>query len=155
MSSNTITLANGVVIAANNGSYILDVNLAEEGISKFAALIEVTYAATGSTNGLACEIYTGNGNPDPAAVIGQAPDYFPIMVIKDPGSAVAKIANNKQDVTMSPVVNSGAPQTVKTSFYLNDILKNYPNWVRFKFINTNTTNIATLVFRADISNNTR
>lgn len=137
----------------------VDVRLTD--IGNMQVSLEQTWAATGSTTGVAVNLIPGFGGADPA----ESP-FTPIpYVLKNPaspasihGTTVPVWSTNFAPVTnpagttaiAQPVISTGTPQTTRTAFYLNSVLMIWPQWVSIQIINLDASNNCTIFLRADI-----
>lgn len=123
------------------------VDIRLENLKDMKIIYEVTYAATASTTGHSMYIYQGNGGIDPAEATNLGLPTVITVNASSPTTSVPVFADNNLPVTLQTVTPSSGSQVKKrTSFYLNDVVLAYSEWVRFMIINNDATNSSTFKF---------
>lgn len=125
---------------AASGTLLVDFDLQE--IANLQLMVEVTYPSTSATTGMTLNLIYGLGPTDPAST-----GSIPIVL---GGSSVAIFGDTSDSITLETITAlSSSPVTKRTVFYLNNILENYPRWLRFSFVNTDPAKAASITIYAD------
>ena len=125
---------------AASDTLLVDFDL--QNICNMQVLVEIEYPATAATTGLTLDLIYGLGPSDPAST-----GSIPIVV---GGSSVAIYGDTSDSITLETITAlQFSPVNKKTVFYLNNVLENFPRWLRFSFANTDATNAATVTIYAD------
>lgn len=114
----------------------LDIDLQES--DNLQVMTEITFTQTASSTGLSLDLFPGFGGKDPNA-----------SIVLD-GTSSATFSDNSESVTMTSfAASSGSTQIKKTAFFLNDINKKWPRWIRLKFTNNDPVNNAAVKVYGD------
>lgn len=159
MASNYQNLVTVTIPAS--GTWDFDIHLSREGLKKFVLLMDYVFTAgTSGTTGLSCKILPGFGGDDPLCLIGQTPDFLALPCVPGTpgtpgtgGATVPKFVGSGYTVTMSttPASQGGSTEVVDMA-YTADILRTYPEWARFHFVNLDASKPVTLTLKASIGN---
>lgn len=151
MSSNAQVLLRNWTIAPSASTFVTT-NMEDV---KYCRLgLEVGYAATGSSTGVTCTIYTGiNSSPTLEGASGGLPQIVtPAAIPQSPGTFPFFGDNSTNSVVLSTITPSAtAAQTKRTMFYLDFPQIRMGGLVQYVLVNTDAANTATVSFYADIS----
>ena len=119
-----------------------DIDLDLFNVNNLQLMIEVTYQTTSTPTGVTLDLLYGFGGPDSDAT-GNIPTVIG-------GTSSATFGDTADSVTMETIsAGSGSPQTVRTVFYITDVLGRLPRWLRLRLENTDAAIAATISIYAD------
>lgn len=129
----------GSVLMAPSATAVLQVD--SEDFAEFQLVAEYTYGATASTTGLSCNVTDGSGPCDPTQVRFWFNTTPSVTIHYDSAGSTQ---------TMNPLkISQGTVQTADTR--INVDLSTKGQWLKFTFINLDSTNGCTLALTADAS----
>ncbi len=141
----TKTLATVTLTATSSAIFDMDLDTVEN----LQVLVDATYAATNNPTGITIDLKGGFGGADLTSVS----DPFPYGVTTDGSSPTTVPVFSDNVETVTPVVvppgQVGSTRR-KTFFYLNEIGRSWPRWIRMVIYNRDPSNSCIIVVRLDL-----